>query len=158
MASIFAALEHVYVEKENLPGALRDRQAHSSNLASFALQWKDMEEPVVSILRLINHCSSEMDPCRNCSMHERYAHVPLDFGQCLVVGRDDLLIESYFEWKKDSDSKHSLEVDQIQQNISKCHLSQAEAKILISKVLLQRQGLCSCEKDCPICVSKYSLH
>ncbi|PIA58141.1 hypothetical protein AQUCO_00500230v1 [Aquilegia coerulea] len=59
--SILSAIESVDAKKENLRKAFEDLQSHSSSLASFTLQWKDLEDHFDSIKKSIEVRFKELE-------------------------------------------------------------------------------------------------
>lgn len=63
--SIAADIEAIPGKKENLRKAFEELQAHSSSLASFTLQWKDLEEHIASIQRSIEDRFRDLESREN---------------------------------------------------------------------------------------------
>ncbi|KAF8410834.1 hypothetical protein HHK36_003371 [Tetracentron sinense] len=61
LKTISAALKLVDVKKEDLRKAFEDLQAHSSSLASFTLQWKDLEDHFGSIQKSLEERFKELE-------------------------------------------------------------------------------------------------
>nr|DAD20280.1 TPA_asm: hypothetical protein HUJ06_021743 [Nelumbo nucifera] len=59
--AISASLKSVDAKKESLRKAFEDLQSHSSSLASFTLQWKDLEDHFDSIQKSLEHRFKELE-------------------------------------------------------------------------------------------------